>query len=116
MRKAAAAEVARKHALRRNETRSIRRIRARAGSLVSGKEEKFARDDGTTDSASELIALQRIPPERICIPRVHIAVSEKFKEIAVECIRAGFNDGTDSPRRVQSVLGRERTGFHFEFL
>src|SRR5262249_43183374 len=100
----AAAEVARKHASSWYKTRHIRRIGARAGSLIPSKEKEFAPNNGAAERSPVLVTLKRVPSQGVGISRVHLAVAEKLERVAVERIRPGLHDGADCPGRMQPVL------------
>ena len=64
-------------------------------SLVAGEEEQLVLLDGSTDQSAKLIPLERIPGRREGVARVHVAVPQKFKGIAVKFVAAGFSDHVD---------------------
>src|SRR5262249_3271130 len=105
-----------KHASSWNETRHVRRIGSRTRTLVTGKEKQFVLNNRSPECASELVTLERIPPRRVGVSRIHFAVADEHDSITVESIWPRLHDGTHSPAGMQAVLCGQVTGFCLKFL
>ena len=63
-----------------------------------------------------MIAFQRAVRRREIIARVEQIVAHKFKQVAVQIVRAGLGDRADRTPRGPTILRGEAAGLHFEFL
>src|SRR5262249_31376637 len=87
-----------------------------ARALVSEETEDAVLAHGAANSPSELVAFERIVHRRKEVPRVHVAVAQKFEQRTMELIGAGFGNYVHHTAGVESVAGGEAIRLHAELL
>ena len=83
--------------------------------LIVGEEEDFFADDGTAQSAAELILNECTSSGGEIIAGVEIRVSKELENISVELVCAGFCNNVDLTTRVSPIFGVEVVGEDSEF-
>ena len=109
-------EVAGQHFFRGNEGSYVRGIRPCCCSLIACEEEELILHDRPTDRSTELVALQSTAGGCEVLSSVEQIVAEKFKQVAMEGVRARFGYRIDISTGLPAVLSRHAAGFHFELL
>ena len=84
--------------------------------MVASKEENLILNDGTSQRASELIALQRVAFLCKKVPGIESRIADKLKRVTVQLVGARLGDGVDRPARFETAVGAHTAGLDLEFL
>ena len=109
-------EISGQHCRSRNEGCIFCGVLPNDRALIASKEKKLVLNDRSADCAAELIAFQRIAAPREKVSGVEFVVTDEFKKISVQIIRARLGDAANGSCRVHSVLRGECAGFDLELL
>src|SRR5882724_2219901 len=87
------------HGRCRDKSNQIRWVLTDSGSLVTCKEKQSVFGNRSAHSPAELVTFYRVPLESEGIPRIEHSIPHKFKQIAMNLIRARFCDKADRTGR-----------------